>query len=115
MGRVVLSVDGFIPQRQGREGGGCFFFLGERGGSVVSDWQVMCFALGSNKQTKGKKSATNVSVLKEKPLPNFVTLQHFQHFYKDLSCTQPFNNIIPAFSDQRLCLLNPNICFVLGF
>ena len=42
MGRVVLSVDGFIPQRQGREGGGCFFFLGERGGSVVSDWYWDC-------------------------------------------------------------------------
>ena len=86
MGQVVLSVDGFIPQRQGREGGSCFFFLGERGESVVSDWQVMCFALGSNKQTKEKMSATNVSILKEKPLPNFATLQHFQHFYKDLSC-----------------------------
>ena len=75
MGRVVLSVDGFIPQRQGREGGGCFFFLGERGGSVVSDWHWDC--IGSNKQTKEKMSATNVSVLKEKPLPNFATLQHF--------------------------------------
>ena len=44
-------------------------------------------ALESNKQTKEKISAPNVSVLKEKPLPNFATLQHFQHFYKDLSCT----------------------------
>ena len=34
-------------------------------------------ALESNKQTKEKMSATNVSVLKEKPLPNFATLQHF--------------------------------------
>ena len=76
MGRVVLSVDGFIPQRQGREGGGCFFFSLGRGEGLLFLIGIG-IALESNKQTKEKMSASNVSVLKEKPLPNFATLQHF--------------------------------------
>ena len=76
MGRVVLSVDGVIPQRQGREGGGCFFFLGERGGSVVSDWHWDCIGKQQTNQRENvchkcfcTKGATK--------LHNFVTLQHF--------------------------------------
>lgn len=70
---------------EGGRVGDVFFSLGRGKGLLFLIG--IGIALESNKQTKEKMSAPNVSVLKEKPLPNFATLQHFQHFYKDLSCT----------------------------